>query len=96
MVKLLICTLSAAILAACVLQLRQQRLQINYQTAELHDQIRQQQGKLWNQQLLIARATAPNAITNTVDTHSLKMVPQGPVPPRKANWMKGPHDPDAE
>jgi len=69
MVKLLICTLSAAALAACVLQLRQQRLQINYQTAELHDQIREQQARLWNQQLQIAntppRTRSPARWTRT-------------------------------
>ncbi len=96
MIKLLICLFSAAGLAVTVLQLRQQRLELGYQNAELHEQIRSHQAKLWDQQLQIATFTAPNAITNTVDTHSLKMVPQGPVPVRKANWMRGPHDPDAE
>jgi len=87
MVKLLICTLSAAALAACVLQLRQQRLEVNYQTAELHDRIREQQAKLWNQQLQIAICTAPNAITKTVDTHDLKMVPQAPLPRGRTHWI---------
>jgi cell division protein FtsL len=96
MVKLLICTLSAAALAACVLQLRQQRLQVNYQTAELHDQIREQQARLWNQQLQIAEYTAPNAITRTVDTHNLKMVPQAPLPRRKAQWIDVSQVPEGE
>ena len=96
MIKLLICTFSAAALAACVLQLRQQRLQTNYQTAELHAQIRDQQAKLWNQQLQIATFTAPNAIDKTVDTHDIKMVPQAPLPRRKAQWLDASADPDAE
>jgi cell division protein FtsL len=96
MVKLLICTLSAGALALCVLQLRQQRLQINYQTAELHEQIRQQQGKLWNQQLQIAQYTAPNAISKTVDAHDLKMVPQAPLPRNKSSWIDVARTPEAE
>jgi cell division protein FtsL len=89
MIKLLICTLASATLAACVLELRQQRLQINYQTAELHDRIREQQAKLWNQQLQIAQFTSPNSITKTVDTHDLKMVPQAPLPRTKSHWIDG-------
>src|SRR3954470_1884188 len=76
MIKLLICLLSAAALAACVLQLRQQRLELGYQNAELHEQIRGHQSRLWDQQLQIATFTAPNAIANTVNAHDLKMVPR--------------------
>jgi hypothetical protein len=78
MVKLLICVLSAAGLAVCVLQLRQQRLELGYQNAELHEQIRGHQSRLWDQQLQIATFTAPNAIANTVNAHDLKMVPRQP------------------
>jgi len=87
MIKLLICTLSAAALATCVLQLRQQRLQTNYQTAELHEQIRGQQARLWNQQLEIATYTAPNAISHTIDGHNIKMVPQAPLPRGRTHWI---------
>ena len=81
MIKLLICLLSAAALAACVLQLRQQRLELGYQNSELHEQIRSHQSRLWDQQLQIATFTAPNAIANTVNAHDLKMVPrQQPSP----------------
>src|SRR3954453_11735851 len=76
MIKLLICLLSAAALAACVLQLRQQRLELDYQNAELHEQIRSHQARLWDQQLQIAAFTAPNAIANTVNAHDLKLVPR--------------------
>jgi hypothetical protein len=88
MIKLLICTVSAAILAICVLQLRQQRISLGHQTAELHDQVRAQQARLWNQQLQIATFTAPNAITRTVDSHGLSMVPQSPAGNRPtARWI---------
>ena len=93
MVKLLICTLSAAALAACVLQLRQQRLEVNYQTAELHDRIREQQAKLWNQQLQIAVFTAPNAIEKTVKGDQIDMVPVFAV---KSDAKTGAAEEDAE
>ncbi|QOV88997.1 hypothetical protein [Humisphaera borealis] len=76
MIKLLICILSGASLAIAVLQLRQQNLEIGYQNAELHQQIRSHQARLWDQQLQIATFTAPNAIENVVKTHDLNMVPR--------------------
>ena len=76
MIKLLICIASATLLAAIILQLRQQRLELSYETAELHDQIHAQQARLWNQQLLIASCTAPNAITQTINLQGLKLVPE--------------------
>ena len=79
MIKLLICIASGAALAVCVLQLRQQRLELGYQNAELHEQIRSHQSRLWDQQLQIATFTAPNAIANTVNAHDLKMVPRQPT-----------------
>lgn len=90
MLKLLLCVLSAAVLAALVLQLRQQRQELGYQNSRLHDEIKDQQGKLWNQQLQIAVYTAPNAITQTVSTHDLKMVPQAPLPRGRTHWIDVP------
>ena len=87
MLKLLLCVLSAAVLAALVLQLRQQRQELGYQNSRLYDQIKDQQAKLWNQQLQIAICTAPNAITRTVNTHDLKMVPQAPLPRGRTHWI---------
>lgn len=89
MVKLMICTLGAAALALSVLQLRQQRMELGREANELHEQIRDQQGRLWNQQMQIAMFTAPNAIRQTVNTHDLNLVPQLPLPPSvvKRNWM---------
>jgi len=87
MLKLLICIVSAAVLAALVLQLRQQRQELGYQNSRLHDQIKDQQAKLWNQQLQIAVYTAPNAISQTVRNHDLKMVPQAPLPRGRTYWI---------
>src|SRR5689334_1042423 len=87
MLKLLLTLVFGLILAALLLGLRQQRLELNYQMNQLHDQIRASQAKLWNQQLQIAVYTAPNAISQTVGNHDLKMVPESPTHVGPSNWM---------
>ena len=87
MLKLLICILGTAAIAALVLQLRQQRQELGYQNSRLHDQIRDQQARLWSQQLQIAVYTAPNAIQQTVSNHELKMVPEAPLPRGRTYWI---------
>ena len=87
MLKLLLCVVAAAVLAALVLQLRQQRQELGYQNSRLHDQIKNQQARLWNQQLQIAVYTAPNAIRQTVSNHDLKMVPEAPMPRGRTYWI---------
>ena len=96
MLKLLLCVLSLSVVAALVLQLRQQRQELGYQNSRLHDQIKAQQGKLWNQQLQIAVYTAPNSIRQTVSNHDLKMVPQQPLPRGRTYWIDVANNPDAE
>ena len=73
MLKLLLCTFTTFAIAVVMLQLRQERREIAYQSNALHDKIEAQQSKLWNQQLQIATYTAPNAITQTVGDHELRM-----------------------
>src|SRR3954466_8916981 len=98
MVKMLICLLSAMGLAVMTLQLRQQRLELNYKISQLHRQIESHQARLWNQQLQIAVYTAPNAIQQTVSNHDLRLVPRAPMPrgatASAGSWIAG--DPDAE
>ena len=96
MLKLLLTLVFGLFLAALLLGLRQQRLELNYQMNQLHDQIRASQAKLWNQQLQIAVYTAPNAISQTVGNHDLKMVPESPVPSKQPRWIDPQNDPDAE
>ncbi|MBC8105406.1 MAG: hypothetical protein H7Z14_02355 [Anaerolineae bacterium] len=96
MLKLLICLVSALFISVALLQLRQQRLELNYQANRLHNQIEEHQAKLWDQQLQIAVYTAPNAISRTVGQQKLDMVPQSPMPARKQNWIDVKNDPDAE
>jgi cell division protein FtsL len=93
MIKLLICLLSATVLAFYVLELRQQQLELGHQTAQLHEQIKDQQGKLWNQQLQIAVFTAPNAIEKTVKGDQIDMVPVFAV---KSDAKTGGAEDDAE
>jgi cell division protein FtsL len=95
MIKLLLCLSSSLLLAIVVLQLRQQRLDLNYQVNQLHNKIEDQQARLWSQQLQIAIVTAPNAIQNTVDSQDLKMVPQTPAA-TPANYATDNDNPDAE
>jgi cell division protein FtsL len=96
MIKLLICIFSGLVLAVVMLQLRQQRLELNYQTNQLHNQIEASQARLWNQQLQIAIYTAPNAISQTVGNHDLHLAPPTTLPAGRANWLDAGMDPDAE
>jgi len=96
MLKLLLCILCSATVAVVMLQLRQQRMELSFQTNRLHSQIEKSQAKLWNQQLQIAVYTAPNAITRTVGDRELKMVPQAPLPAVKSHWIDGTTSPEAE
>jgi cell division protein FtsL len=76
MIKLLLCILCAAALALLTLHLRHEQLELSYENAELHEQIKAQQAMLWNQQLQIAVYTAPNAISQTVNSQKLNLVPE--------------------
>jgi hypothetical protein len=89
MLKLLLCLTTAFITAVAVLQLRQQRLNLNFQAGRLHGEIEKRQAKLWSQQVQIAVATAPNAIAKTVGDQNLDLVPRAPIPAEKGDWMKG-------
>ncbi len=87
MLKLTLCFLTSVVLAVFILQLRQQRLELNHEANRLHNQIENQQAQLWSQQLQIAVYTAPNAISQTVGSHQMKLVPRSPSPAMQANWL---------
>ncbi|MGF1633117.1 MAG: hypothetical protein ACFCVE_04650 [Phycisphaerae bacterium] len=76
MLKLLLCILAFLATGICLLQLRQQRMDLTYRNTQLHQEISQSQAALWHQQLQIAAFTAPNAIEASVDAASLNMVPR--------------------
>jgi hypothetical protein len=97
MLKLLLCLLFCGTIRVLLLELRQQRLELNYQANKLHSEIEHSQSKLWNQQLQIAVYTAPNAISKTVGGQELKMVPQSPLPSAaRTSWIDASGNPDAE
>ena len=85
MIKLLLCILSATVLAVLVLQLRQERMELNYQINLMHDDIEDLQTQLWQQQIQIAIATAPNSIAGTIGKHELQMTPAHQEPVRRAS-----------
>jgi hypothetical protein len=86
---------AALCMGIALLQIRQQRMELNYQCNQLHGQIEAQQARLWSQQLSIAVATAPNAIGKTVENSALHMV-RAPAQPPTGIRPAGDFDPDAE
>ncbi len=91
MLKLLLCLLAAVGIGAVLLELRQQHLNLSYQTNELHNRIQATQAQLWNQQLNIAVGTAPNAIAQTLMGQGTKLT-NPDVATLKRAWIE---DPDA-
>ena len=87
MLKLLLCLVCCVTLATLMLQLRQQRLELNHHANTLHNKVEAQQARLWSQQLQIAVYTAPNAISRTVGDKNLKLVPQSPQHVGPSNWL---------
>lgn len=79
MIKLLLCLGTSMLIAICLMQLRQQRLELNHQTSELHNQIEARQGRLWNQQLQIAELTTPPAIKSDIGKQDLQLTPLAPT-----------------
>ena len=67
MIKLFLTLLVFALIAAAMLQLREQKREIGYEINQLHSSIESKQAALWNQQLQIAIYTAPNAIARTAN-----------------------------
>jgi hypothetical protein len=96
MLKLLICLFAGTALSVCLLELRQQRLELSRQANQIHSDMEASQAKLWSQQLQIAIYTAPNAIAKTVGVDDLKLSPQPAVGTTSPNWTGSLRDPAAE
>src|SRR5882757_8722571 len=79
MVKLLLCLFATMATAACLMQLRQQRLELSHQTSQLHNAIEARQARLWNQQLQIAKVTAPPAVKSAISKQELQLSPLAPI-----------------
>ncbi len=73
MLKLLLCLVCGSATAMALLELREQRLNLAFETNKLHNQIEASQGQLWNQQLEIAVATAPDALAAAAKGKDLKL-----------------------
>lgn len=90
MLKLLLCLIAVVSMAIGVMQLRQQKRELAYQCGKLAGKIESVQIDLWNQQLQIATATAPDQIDKTVGDYDLSLVPSNP------KLVPGEVHPDAE
>lgn len=89
MIKLLLCLFCATASAMMLLQLRQQRLHLVYETDKLHNQVEATQAKLWNQQLSIAVCTAPAAIAAEIHGKDFKLdVPKSGI--GQHPWVEDP------
>jgi cell division protein FtsL len=90
MLKLLICLVSSMAVAVCLVQLRQQHLELNHQTSQLHNQIESRQARLWNQQLQIASITAPPALQASLAKQDLKLTNLAPIETAPVSWIDSP------
>jgi hypothetical protein len=90
MLKMLICLLCGAATAVALLELREQRLNLTFETNKLHNEIEASQLQLWNQQMAIAVATAPNALAASTKDKDLKLSAGNAA--IKRSWVD---DPDA-
>jgi cell division protein FtsL len=87
MIKLLICLLATMATAACLMQLHQQRLELNHETSQLHNAIESRQARLWNQQLQIAKVTAPPAVKSVITREELRLTPLSPIGTATTSWL---------
>jgi hypothetical protein len=79
MLKLLLCIVGAFAIAAVLLHLRHEKMEINYRINQAHRRLQTLQSELWNQQLQMSFATAPAAVEKSVGQHKLKLVPAAPL-----------------
>lgn len=87
MLKMLLCILCAFLIGICLLQLRQQELELRHQTADLQMRIQARQVRLWNQQLEIAVYTAPDAMRKSIEDQGLKLAPAAKLPEEAGDWV---------
>jgi cell division protein FtsL len=90
MLKLLICLIVTMSIGVCLIQLRQQRLELNHQVSLLHNKIESRQAKLWNQQLQIAKVTAPPALQASIGKQDLKLTNLAPIGTAPTAWIDSP------
>ena len=87
MLKLLLCLIAATAVAVCLVQLRQQRLDLAHQTSQLHAAVEGRQALLWDQQVRLAAVTAPPAIGRSAGSHHLDLIPVKPTATPATDWV---------
>ena len=75
MLRLLLCIFVGSAIGVTLLMIRQQRLELQYESNAIHDKMLQTQRQLWRQQVQIAAATAPAALENVLANHRLETGP---------------------
>jgi hypothetical protein len=88
MLKILLCIFTATAVAVGLLQLRQQCLNLSYQTNCLHNELQVEQARLWNQQLQIAVSTAPNAMQQIIGQQDIHFVAPATPPDHLTSWTE--------
>jgi len=76
--KLLTLIVFATIVAATLLQMRQQRFEAMHEMATLHQQMDTQRKSMWNLQAEIADAARPPTLLNAIERTELALEPVTP------------------
>lgn len=79
--KLLVVIVGAAAIGAALLGMRQQRLQIMHQMAQLYRQMDQSRQETWDLQVEIAQRIRPEALRAAAERASLVLEPVMPADP---------------
>ena len=79
MLRLLLALLAGLAIAGTLLLMRQQRLLLQHECNEIHDEMLVMQTQLWRQQVQIAAAVAPGALKAVLADHELRGTPNGDV-----------------
>ncbi len=87
MIKLLLCLTAAVAVAVCLVQLRQQRLDLSHEKSQLHAAVEARQAALWDQQVRLAAVTAPPAIGRSAGSHHLTLIPVKPTAAPATDWV---------
>lgn len=76
MVRILLCLLVGVGIGITLLMIRQQRLELQYESNKIHDEMLDTQRQLWRQQVQIAAATAPAALDTVLANHEFETEPE--------------------
>jgi hypothetical protein len=79
MLRLLLALVAGLVIAGTLLLMRQQRLLLQHECNEIHDEMLEMQAQLWRQQVQIASAVAPGALKAVLADHELRSAPAGEV-----------------